>query len=147
MRLTRHTDYSLRVLMFLAVRPEKLATIHEIAEAFDISRAHLMKVVHSLAKLGYVQTVRGRGGGLELARPAREIRLGRLIQQTEDSVELVECFSTGAHPRGCRITAACKLRGVLGDAVSAFFRSLDEHTLEDIVSGRTTQLRRLLLLG
>ena len=146
MRLTRHSDYSLRVLMFLALRPGKLATIHEIAEAFDISRAHLMKVVHALGKLGYVQTVRGRGGGLELARPAREIRLGRLLQQTEEPVELVECSSTGAHP-DCKILPACKLRGVLAQALSAFFRSLDEYTLQDIVSGQTTQLRRLLLIA
>src|SRR5436190_17904584 len=105
MQLTRYTDYSLRVLIYLAVHQEELATIEEIANAYGISRAHLMKIVHQLGLAGYLETTRGRGGGLRLARPPEKIRIGAVVRSTEESMSLVECFD----PRTshCRIEPVC----------------------------------------
>jgi Rrf2 family transcriptional regulator, nitric oxide-sensitive transcriptional repressor len=146
MHLTRHSDYSLRVLIFLAAKRDELGTIPEIANAYGISRAHLMKVVQTLAELGYIKTVRGRGGGLSLGMAPDAIRIGALIRRTEESLDLVDCFSSGKGARTCRITPACKLKGILAEALQAFFRKLDEYTLADIVEGRAAPLRRLLAL-
>jgi len=146
MRLTRHSDYSLRVLIFLAAKRDELATIPEIATAYGISRAHLMKVVQTLAELGYLETVRGRGGGLALGMKPEKIRVGTVIRQTEESLDLVDCFSSGTGARVCRIAPACKLKGILAEALQAFFRKLDEYTLADIVEGRAAPLKRLLAL-
>jgi Rrf2 family nitric oxide-sensitive transcriptional repressor len=147
-RLTRYSDYSLRVLIFLAAKGGELATIPEIANAFGISRGHLMKVVQLLGQLGYVETLRGRGGGLTLGMAADEIRVGQVLRQTEGSFDLVDCFATEtvtAH--ACKITAACKLRGMLGEALHAFLHVLDQYTLADIIEGRGAPLRRLLQLA
>jgi len=143
MKLTRYTDYSLRVLMYLAVRPDHLATIEEIAEAYAISRAHLMKVVHQLGRAGFVETVRGRGGGLRLARALGEICVGDVVRHTEDRMDLVECFDPETNH--CRIEPVCALRGVLEEALEGFLSTLDGYSLADLVSRRRKPLANLLL--
>jgi Rrf2 family nitric oxide-sensitive transcriptional repressor len=131
MRLTTLSDYSLRVLMFLGASPGRLATIEEIARAYGISENHLMKVVHGLARAGFVETVRGRGGGLRLARPAETITVGAVLRAVEEDFALVECFGTGDT---CRITSVCRLKRVLGQALDAYFKVLDEWTLAELVA-------------
>lgn len=131
MRLTVMSDYSLRVLMYLGAKPEQRATIQEIARAYGISENHLMKVVHGLGRHGFVETVRGRGGGLRLARPAEDIRVGDVIRSVEDDFALVECFRNSDC---CRITDICRLRGVLKLALDAYFKVLDEWTLAGLVA-------------
>lgn len=130
MRLTQHSDYSLRVLMYLAAKPERLATIQEIAAAYGISENHLMKVVHRLAQNGFVDTVRGRGGGLRLKGLADDIRLGAVVRAVEEDFRLVECFG---EDDTCRITDVCRLKRVLNQALGAFLTSLDSWTLADLV--------------
>jgi len=142
MQLTRYSDYSLRVLIYLAVRPDELATIDEIARAYGISRAHLMKVVHHLGRGGYVETLRGRGGGFQLARPPEEIGVGDVVRYTEGTLDLVECFDPATSR--CRIDSACGLRGALEQALDAFFETLDRFTLADLVARRRRPLDRLL---
>lgn len=134
MRLTTFTDYSLRVLMFLAARPGHPATIGAIAEAFGISRNHLMKVVQFLGQQSYLTNVRGRGGGIALAQSPADIRLGALVRLTEADSYPVECFDRVNNR--CVITPACRLRGALRTAVAAFYSALDEYTLEDVVRNR-----------
>jgi len=142
MQLTRYTDYALRVLICLALDPERLVTIEEIARRYRISKAHLMKVVHQLGLRGYVETVRGRGGGLRLARRAEEIRVREVIGWAEESMALVECFEPGESR--CLIAPACGLRRVLDEALAAFLEVLDQHTLADLVAPRKRSLSRLL---
>ena len=134
MRLTVYTDYSLRVLMYLAVNNGGLATIAGIAGAYGISKAHLTKVAHQLGLAGYVATVRGKGGGLRLARPAGEIGLGDVIRRTEPDMTLVPCF--GPVNGTCPIVPACSLRGALHQAHTAFMMVLDRYTLADLVQKR-----------
>lgn len=131
MRLTSFTDYTLRVLMYLALRPGELASIPEIARAYDISENHLMKVVHQLAKNGVIESVRGKGGGVRLNRPASEIRLGPIVRQAETPAPIVECL--GQDPQCC-LNPACKLKSVLVEAFAALYGVLDQYTLADIVS-------------
>jgi len=142
MQLTRYSDYALRVLMYLAVHSDRLVTIEEIAGSYGISRGHLMKIVRELGRHGLLETVRGRHGGLRLARPPEEIGLGALVRWTEGSLALAECFppSSGA----CVIEPACGLHGVLAEALDAFLAVLDRHTLADLVSRRRRPLARLL---
>jgi len=130
MKLTTFTDYSLRVLIYLAADPGRRVTISEIAKSFEISEAHLMKVVHTLGRLGWVATIRGKGGGLALAVPAGEIAIGAVVRATEGVAVPAECFGQGA----CAIASVCRLRGVLGDAVDAFYAVLDRSTLADVVA-------------
>ncbi|SRR5690554_1009618 len=143
MRITRYTDYSLRVLIYLAVKSEGLATIKEIADSYGISKNHLMKVVYELNQRGYVETIRGKGGGLRLRRVPEEIRLGRFIRETEQDLALVECF--GAESQ-CRIGPLCGLRGILSEALEAFFDVLDRYTLADLI-GSPKEIGQLLGLG
>jgi Rrf2 family transcriptional regulator, nitric oxide-sensitive transcriptional repressor len=145
MYLTRHSDYSLRVLMFLAVKGDELATVPQITKAYGISRGHTMKIVQNLGHLGYVKTLRGRGGGITLGADPATIRLGEVVRQTEESLDLVECFSSRGS--GCRIQAACRLQGAIREALEAFLKVLDSYTLADMVSGRAAPLRRLLQLA
>jgi len=145
MQLTRYTDYSLRVLIYLAVRPGELATIDAISRAYGISRGHLVKVVHQLGRAGFLETMRGRGGGFRLARPPEEIGVGDVIRYTEGKLELVECFD--ARASDCRIEQACGLRGALEEALDAFLKTLDRHTLADLVSRRRKPLSRLLRIS
>lgn len=130
MRLTFYTDFSLRMLMYLAVKDE-LSTIEEIAAAYGISRNHLMKVAHRLGRNGFIETVRGRGGGLRLSRKPGEIRVGDVVRTTEDDFRMVECFDMETNT--CRITGACKLKGILGEALNAWAAVLDRYTLADLV--------------
>jgi Rrf2 family nitric oxide-sensitive transcriptional repressor len=140
-QLTRYSDYSFRVLMYLALHPERLATIDEISRSYGISKAHLMKVVHELGLRGYVETVRGRGGGLRLARPADRIGVGEVLRATEE-LALVDCFEP--RPGRCVIESACVLRPVLHEALAAFQSVLDRYTLADLVARRRGPLTRLL---
>lgn len=141
MRLTVYTDFSLRVLMFLALKGDGLATITEVAKAYGISKNHLMKVAHQLGVAGYVETVRGKGGGLRLARRPQDIVIGEVVRRTEPDMALVPCFAPD--DATCAILPSCALRGVLSGARDAFLSALDGHTLADLVRPRTP-LRRLL---
>ena len=142
MQLTLYSDYSLRVLIYLAVAPERIATIEEVARSYDISKAHLTKVVHQLGRRGYVETLRGRRGGIRLARPPQEIGVGQVVRAMEENLALVECFDP-AHSR-CAIQTACGLRPVLDEALAAFLAVLDRYTLADLVARRRRPLARLL---
>lgn len=129
MQLTRFTDYALRVLMFAQAAGDRLVTIEEMAGAYQISRAHLMKVVNTLTRAGFLAGVRGRSGGIRLARPASEIRLGDVVRATEPDFALVACFSAD---EACRIGGCCRLPAVLRRAMAAFLAELDGHTIESI---------------
>jgi len=130
--------------MLLAVEPDKLHTIEEIALRYDISRNHLMKVAQTLTQAGFIEGLRGRGGGLRLGRAAESINLGAVVRETEDGFALVECFDQ-KHDR-CRITSACGLRGPLAEALEAFLGVLDRYSLDDLVRSPATfrRLSRLL---
>jgi Rrf2 family nitric oxide-sensitive transcriptional repressor len=140
MKLTRFTDYSLRVLIYLGVKDKNRVTIREIAEAFCISRNHLMKVVSMLTQKGYLDARRGPGGGIILARPASEINLAGVVRDMEDDMNLVECFCDNGQ---CVITSECHLRKVLSAALQAFFESLEGYSLQDLLEPRR-QLSNLL---
>lgn len=136
MRLTLYTDYALRILIHLATHEERLCSVTEISDAFGASRNHMTKVANDLGRAGYVAAVRGRMGGLRLARPATEINLGEVVRHTEEGFALADCAS-------CVIAPACGLTGALGAALAAFLKVLDGYTLADIVSRRSA-LRQLL---
>ncbi len=142
MRLTAYTDYSLRVLIYLGLRRERLATIGELSESYGLSANHLMKIVHNLGKLGYIETVRGRGGGMKLAGAPEEINLGQVVRQMEPDFAIAGCFDP-ARGADCVITPACRLQLVLEKAMRAFLEVLDNQTLADILQNRT-RLRSLL---
>lgn len=129
MRLTRHADYSLRVLTYLALSRGGFGTIQGISEAYGISRNHLMKVVLQLSRKGYIETTRGKGGGLTLRMPPERIRVGQVVRDMEPDLDLVECFGEGGQ---CVISPACKLKTVLRDALEAFLGVLDEYTVSDL---------------
>ena len=135
-RLTRYSDYALRVLIYLAARPEELSAINDISRAYGISQNHLMKVVSDLAGNGYVTSLRGRNGGIRLAMPAKDIRVGAVVRHTEQDLELVDCD-------GCVIAPVCGLPGAFHEAVRAFLAVLDGYTLADLVT-RRARLRDLL---
>ena len=130
MRLTNFTDFALRLLMYAAAHDDRLITIEETSEVYGISRAHLMKITNTLTKAGFLKAVRGRSGGLMLAKPPRKIRLGDVVRATEPDFALVECFSTGNQ---CIITRSCRLRGILSEGLSAFNTVLDKYTLADLM--------------
>ncbi len=129
MQLTKFSDYAFRVLMYAHAADNRLVTIEEMAGAYSVSRAHLMKVVNALTRAGFLIAVRGRSGGLKLGKPADEIRLGDVVRATEPDFALVECFSTGSQ---CVITGCCRLPGVMHEALGAFLDVLDRHTLTSI---------------
>lgn len=141
MKLTSFTDYSLRVLIFLAARPERRATIAEIATAFEVSEHHLTKVVHFLGKEGWLATVRGKGGGIGLACSPDAICVGQVIRRTEGAVVAAQCFDDGTSH--CVIAPVCRLRGVLAEAISAFYKVLDNYTLADLVTNRDQLVQAL----
>ncbi|MRD48996.1 Rrf2 family transcriptional regulator [Caenimonas koreensis DSM 17982] len=143
MRLTAFTDYSLRVLMYLATRPQEQATISAIATAFDIKENHLTKVVHFLGKEGWITTTRGKGGGMRLARDASAIVVGEVVRSTEGDAMPAECFALEGG--NCCITPICMLSGALQEAVDAFYLVLDSYTLEEVVSNRD-QIAQLLFV-
>lgn len=131
MKLTTFSDYTLRVLMYLALNRERLATIPEIAAAYDISENHLMKVVHQLARSGVIESVRGKGGGIRLAHEPEAIRLGQIVRTSEGSAPIVDCLSGDAAT--CCIAPACRLTAVLVRAFDALYAALDDYTLADLV--------------
>lgn len=131
MQLTQHTDYALRTLIFLSLAPqEQLATIQQIAEAYDISRNHLMKVVSKLAAKGYIVSVRGAGGGIRLAQAPADIRIGKVIQDLEPLNGLVDCMRANNR---CVISSACSLPAMLDRASMAFIAELNHYTLQDLL--------------
>lgn len=134
MNLTRHSDLALRVLLFVGLRGDRLSSVREISEAYRVSKNHLVKVAHRLMQLGLVETVRGRQGGLKLARPPGEITVGEVIRGTEPGFDLVECFDPATDT--CPITPACRLQSVLRGAKDRFLEELDRHTLEDLLRNR-----------
>jgi Rrf2 family nitric oxide-sensitive transcriptional repressor len=144
MRLTVYTDFALRVLIYLGVHPQPMPTIGEIATSYGVSRNHLMKVAYELGRAGYIETVRGKGGGLRLARRAEEIGLGDVVRRTEPDFALVPCFEPVC--AACAITPACRLRGALHKAQAAFLEVLDGYTLADLVENRAV-LEPMLLRG
>jgi Rrf2 family nitric oxide-sensitive transcriptional repressor len=138
MQLTAHTDYALRVLIYLTINTEKLVTITELAEYFGISRNHLVKVVHKLGVKGFVQTVRGKGGGIRLSRPAREISVGNVVREVEGHFQMAECFNPKKQGR-CALENDCGLIGLLGGAIEQFLQTLDKAVLSDLVSQSSGQ--------
>lgn len=174
MRLTHYSDYALRSLMYLAVKPEPqvLANISDIADSYHISKSHLTKIIHQLAKLGYIESIRGKNGGIRLARAPKDINLGVLIKQIEPDFELVECFGkrplsdenntdnisaanlkklslipiediVDEYKSGCVISPVCHLKGIFFEAMTAFIRVLENYTIADIVNNEA-ELKRLL---
>jgi len=144
MKLTSFTDFSLRVLIFLAAHPGRRATIAEVARAFDISENHLTKVVHFLGQQGWLVNVRGKGGGMNLAQAPETIVIGQVVRATEGAPQPAECF--GSRPDRCRIHRACRLKGVFKEAADAFYAVLDRHTLADLVRNKEA-LSRILLIA
>jgi len=130
MYLTRYTDYSLRVLMYLALKGDTISTIGEIATSYGISKNHLMKVVQALNNKGYIIALRGKNGGLHLKGSPQDINVGRLVRETEQGLTLVDCFAGGA---GCVITPACQLKTMLAEALENFFKTLDKYSLADLL--------------
>jgi Rrf2 family transcriptional regulator, nitric oxide-sensitive transcriptional repressor len=143
MRLTLWTDYALRTLIYVGAKGEALSTIAEIASTFHVSKSHLMKVVSRLGQQGYVETVRGKGGGIRLGRPPAEIRIGAIVRDTEDDLAVMGCLSEAGF---CRIEGCCILRLALQDATDAFLHSLDTYTLADLLAP-AAKLRRSLGLA
>jgi len=143
-RLTLHTDFALRLLMLLAIEPGALHTIEEVAQRYGISRNHLMKVTQTLVQAGFLESVRGRGGGLRLARAPEATNLGAVVRATEDNFALVECFDGGNNT--CVVAPACGLRGPLEEALAAFLAILDRYSLADLVAkpGTYRRMQRLL---
>lgn len=132
MKLSLFSDYALRVLMYGALK-EQSFQLDEVTAAYNISRNHLAKVVNSLSKLGYLDTRRGRGGGMRLAMKPEDIRIGALVRQTEGRPVIVECFDAATNT--CRLIGNCRLKGVLADAMNAFYETLDKQTLRDLIAG------------
>lgn len=134
MRLTSYTNYALRILMVAAMRSPRLSRVHEVADAFGISKAHLVKCVHQLGLWGYLENVRGRHGGFRLARPAGAITVGEIVRRTEDSLDLVECFAPDTNT--CPLIGTCRLGCGFRRALDAFFLVLDGMTVADLVADR-----------
>ncbi len=147
MRLTTFTDYSLRVLLYVAHARDGRATIGEIAEAFDISEHHLVKVVHALGKLGVLVNTRGRGGGLRLAAPPNQINVGRVVQATQGVDRAAECFDADSNT--CRLAGHCRLECLLHEALDAFYDVLGRYTVADLLrgNGEATMMRWLAHSG
>ena len=143
MKLTAFTDYSLRVLIYLATQPGKRARVAEVAAAFGVPENHLVKVVHFLGKSGWLRNVRGNGGGMELASAPESIRVGSVIRATEGDALMAECF--GDSTSNCCIAPACRLRGVFSEALTGFYAVLDRYTLADLVTNRQ-QLAKILFV-
>ena len=145
MRLTYHTDYALRMLVYLALNRGRPSRVADVAESYGISRNHLLKVALHLGRLGYLTTVRGRSGGIALARKPEEINLGDVVRQIEDDFGLVECM----RPEGgiCLISPGCRLKRVVRKAVEAFLSVFDDYSLADIAGNREVLAELLGLTG
>lgn len=131
MRLAEYTDYTLRVLMYCADRPQQMVTISELAEHHGVSRNHLMKIVTDLGRQGVLETTRGRGGGLRLLKDPAQLRIGDVVRASETDFRLVECFDPGSNQ--CTLSPTCRLKGLFNAALGAYFKELDGMTLADIV--------------
>lgn len=140
MQLTQYTDYSLRVLIYLGLHGDSLVTINDIADCYDISRNHLVKVAHQLGKFGYIETQRGKNGGIRLRLAPSEINIGEVVRHCEENLTIVECFSEAG---SCAITPSCRLRGVLREALNSFMRVLDGYSLQDLLVNQR-KLKNLL---
>ncbi len=132
MRLAEYTDYTLRVLMYCAARPEQLVTIGELADVHGVSKNHLMKIVNDLARQGVLETLRGRGGGLRLMKDAKQIRVGDVVRASETDFRLVECFDPETNQ--CTLSPSCRLKGLLDEALNAYFKTLDSMTLAELTA-------------
>ncbi len=130
MRLTLHTDFALRVLIHVGLNEGRLTTIGDIATSFGISKNHLMKVVNDLGQKGYLDTVRGRNGGVRLRREPRDINIGQVVRDTEDELDILGCLH---HTGYCRIERVCVLRGIVRAAAAAFLTVFDDYTLADLI--------------
>jgi len=139
MRMTLHTDYALRMLIYVAIRQDQSCTVGDVAEAYGLSRNHLLKVALTLRKLGLIETMRGRAGGIRLAKAPRKINIGALVRSTEEDFALVECMQGG----GCVISPACRLKCMFGEALAAYLAVFDKYTLADVIGDRGV-LRTLL---
>ena len=145
MRLTAYSNFSLRTLMVAAMRAPRLTTVQEVADAFGISRAHLVKCVHRLGRWGYLENLRGNRGGFRLARPAEAITIGEVVRRTEEGFDLVECFDPVSST--CPLVGRCRLSEALAAARDAFLDELDHVTIADIVGNREEILDLLALDG
>jgi len=147
MRLTQFTDYSLRVLIYLAIHSNKdeLSTIDQLTQAYGVSRHHMRSVVHHLAKLGYIKSTQGKGGGLVLAHQPEEISIRDVVEDTEKDFYIVECFNPVAN--ACPIEPLCVLRQALYEASTSFMQTLDGYTLYDLVKNKKKELNNLLEVG
>ncbi|PCK07302.1 MAG: Rrf2 family transcriptional regulator [Alteromonadaceae bacterium] len=143
MNIKRFTDYSLRVLIYLALKENELVTIKEVADNYQISKNHLMKVVQELNSKGFIVATRGNNGGIKLSRPPKEINIGELVRMTEQDSPLVECFGPDNQ---CVIAPACQLKNILNEALNSFFTSLEQYTLADILGGENQDELKVLLL-
>ena len=140
MRLTLWTDYAFRILIYVGTKGEELSTIAQIARSFDVSKSHLMKIVSKLEQLGYIETVRGRSGGIRLGRSAADINVGSVVRDTEEELAIIGCLG---RVNFCPIERCCVLRGVLHEATQAFLRTLDGYTLADLLAPRSKLMTRL----
>lgn len=137
MRMTLHTDYALRMLIYMAARSNPVCTVNDVAEAYGLSRNHLLKVAQTLRDIGLVETTRGRAGGIRLAKAPETIGVGALVRATEAEFSLAECMQAQGDTC-CAISPACRLKGMLHEALAAFLAVLDKYTLADIVRNRAT---------
>lgn len=144
MRLTLYSDYSLRVLMYLGIKGRNsLSTIQEIADTYNISKNHLMKVTYDLGQIGLIETIRGRGGGIRLKMDPKEINIGQVVRHTEEDFNIVECFDRNNNM--CKITPACQLKNALHEALMAYLKVLDKYSLADVLDTKDELLKLLNL--
>ncbi len=141
MRLTTFTNFALRTLMYAAMRGNSLSRAQDVADAFGISRAHMLKCIHQLGVWGYLENVRGRSGGFRLAKPPEQITVGEVVRRTEDSLDLVECFDPDTNT--CPLIQLCALSQTLRRALQAFLAELDQVTIADVTSDRILLWARL----
>ena len=138
MQLTRHTDYALRVLMYLTANPDRVVTVIELAKFYDISRNHLVKVVQGLVEHGFLHTTRGKNGGMQLAHSSKQISIGKVVRKMENHFNLVECLDTELN--ACTLDGVCKLKAILSRATDDFLSTLDDISLADISKPKLRQL-------
>jgi Rrf2 family nitric oxide-sensitive transcriptional repressor len=143
MRVTAYSNYALRTLMYAALKGDELSRVKDIAEAYNISKAHLVKCVHQLGQWGYLENYRGRNGGFKLAKPASKITVGEVLRRTEDCFDLVECFVPEAST--CPLTSFCELSVTFHRALAAFLDVVDDVTVEDLVANRKKLMQSLAL--
>ena len=147
MRLTQFTDYSLRVLIYLALHPKERVTIDQLTNAYSVSRHHIRSVVHHLAKLGYIVSSQGKGGGLTLALEPNEISIREVVENSENDFHIVECFNAEGMSSTCPIEPMCLLKQALSEASKSFLQTLDNYTIEDLIKNKKMQLKNFLKIA